>query len=113
MRRYKVTVEVVKSYEIEIDDEYLSNEMLEGWESVFYKLDQEDDKISSLVHDYCEARARLGNKFIEGHGIVLEKNKIADGFFIKENEVCEYMQMIKTDDEGETDVYLKEIFTPK
>ena len=109
MRKFEVVVEVVKSYTVEIDDSKLTEEDLEGWESVFHDLDSEDDKISSLVLDYCESRARLGNRFIEGHGIVLDKGKKADGYFIQENEVCEYMTMIEADDEGDTDTNLKEI----
>ena len=113
MRRFKVEVEVIKCFVVEVDDEMVTDEDIEDWESVFYPLDEEDDKISSLVHDYCETRARLGNIFIEGYGKVLKVGQKADGYFVKDSEVCKFMKMVECDDDGYTDVNLKELWIDK
>jgi len=109
MRRFKVVVEITKNYEVEIDESKITEEELEGWESVFCDLDMEEDKLTSYVSNYCEIRARLGDGFIEGYGVVLKKGKKADGYFIKDEEVNDEMKILKADDEGCTDVYLKEL----
>ena len=108
MRKFEVVVETTKTYVIEIDDNQLTEEDLEGWESVFHDLDSEDDKISSLVLDYCECRARLGDTFIEGHGRVLRKGQKRPSY-IDESDVCEYMKIIDCDDDGDIDTYVKEL----
>lgn len=110
MRKFNVVVEMTKSYEVEIDDTMLSDAELAAWESAFYDLDSDgDDKIASLVRNYCELRAESGDVFIEGYGRVLKVNQEADGYFIKENEVCPYMKLTKCDDDGYPDTYLREI----
>lgn len=50
MKKYKVKVIQEKEYEIEIDETKYTDEYLEEFESVMFKLDEEDDKISSLMH---------------------------------------------------------------
>lgn len=109
MRKFKVVVEITKEYEVEIDESKLSEEDLEAWESVFYDLDMEEDKLTSYVSNYCEIRARLGNGFIEGYGVVLKKGEKADGYFIEDKEVNDEIKILKADDEGCTDVHLKEL----
>ena len=109
MRKFKVVVEIVKEYVVEADESILTDKNLEGWESAFHDLDSEDDKVASLVHDYCECRARLGNRYLEGYGKVLNVNQKADGYFVKEDDVCDFMRMVKCDDDGDTVVYLEEI----
>lgn len=79
MKKYKVTVELVKEYEIEIDENEITEEELENWESVFYKLDEEDDKYKSMANDYCRLRAIGFEGAIEGYGYVLENGKIPSG----------------------------------
>lgn len=50
MKKYRVNVMQVKEYEIEIDETKYTDEVLEEFESAMFKLDKEDDKISSLMH---------------------------------------------------------------
>lgn len=76
MRKFRVTVTTTKEFEIEIDDEKITEEELDGFESTFYPLDEEDDRIKSMAGDYCRLRAQFGQCFIEGYGHVLEKGKV-------------------------------------
>lgn len=108
MRKFKVVVETVKNYVIEVDDSKLTEKDLEAWESIFRDLDSTDDKFTSLVLDYCQCRARFGDEFIEGHGRVLEKEKIYP-YNIDKNEVCEYMKIIDCDDEGLVEASITEL----
>ena len=64
MRKFKVVVTAIKEFEIELDDVKITEEELDGFESVFYPL------------DYCRLRAKYGQGFIEGYGHVLEKGRI-------------------------------------
>lgn len=107
MRKFKVNVEITKEYEIEIDETKITNEELEAWESVFYDLDIEEDKLASYVANYCELRANLGTGFIEGYGVVTEKGKKPYG--VKDIEINEEMKIIKAYDSGFTDVTIEEI----
>ena len=61
---------------IELDDEKITEEYLDSFESVFYPLDEEDDRIKSMAGDYCRLRAKFGQCFIEGYGHVLERGKV-------------------------------------
>lgn len=88
MRKFKVKVEIEKEYEIEVDDSIATDKELEDWERVFWDLDSEDTKIASYVSSYCELRAKHGNDFIEGFGIVLPKGMEADAG-------CNHMFIIK------------------
>ena len=72
MRKFKVFVTQEKEYEIEIDDDKITEEELDSFEELFYDLDQEDDRISSMARDYARLRAIGFSGFIEGYGYVLE-----------------------------------------
>lgn len=109
MRKFKVKVETVKEYEIEVDDSIATDKELENWESVFWSLDCEDDRLTSYVASYCELRATKGNTFIEGFGIVAHKGMFNTVKKLKGDSVCDYMKMIKADDEGYSDVTIEEI----
>lgn len=76
MRKFRVVVTTTKEFEIELDDEKITDEKLDGFESVFYPLDEEDDRIKSMAADYCRLRAEFGQCFIEGYGYVLEKGRV-------------------------------------
>lgn len=76
MRKFIVKVTTTKEFEIELDDEKITEEYLDSFESVFYPLDEEDDRIKSMAGDYCRLRAKYGQGFIEGYGHVLEKGRI-------------------------------------
>ena len=76
MRKFIVKVTTTKEFEIELDDEKITEEYLDSFESVFYPLDEEDDRIKSMAGDYCRLRAMCGQCFIEGYGHVLERGKV-------------------------------------
>ncbi|WP_302579508.1 hypothetical protein [Clostridium saudiense] len=76
MRKFIVKVTTTKEFEIELDDEKITEEYLDSFESVFYPLDEEDDRIKSMAGDYCRLRAKFGQCFIEGYGHVLERGKV-------------------------------------
>lgn len=107
MRKFKVKVETVKEYEIEVDDSIATDEELENWESVFWPLDCEDDRVTSYVASYAELRASQGDGFIEGFGVVTPKGKVAFGY--KEKDLSNHMFIIEADDYGNSDVTIKEI----
>ena len=65
MRKFIVKVTTTKEFEIELDDEKITEEYLDSFESVFYPLDEEDDRIKSMAGDYCRLRAMFGQCFIE------------------------------------------------
>lgn len=79
MRKFKVTVEITKEYEFEVDDTVITEELLENWESVYHTLDDEEDKYASLAYDYCRLRAIGFEGSIEGYGFVLENGEIPRG----------------------------------
>lgn len=107
MRKFKVKVEIEKEYEIEVDDNIATDEELEAWESVFWPLDCEEDRLTSYVASYCELRASQGMTFIEGFNVVAPRGKIPFGY--KEDDVSNHMFIIKADDEGYSEVTIKEI----
>ena len=76
MRKFIVKVTTTKEFEIELDDEKITEEYLDSFESVFYPLDEEDDRIKSMAGDYCRLTAMFGQCFIEGYGHVLERGKV-------------------------------------
>lgn len=76
MRKFIVKVITTKEFEIELDDEKITEEYLDSFESAFYPLDEEDDRIKSMAGDYCRLRAKFGQCFIEGYGHVLERGKV-------------------------------------
>ena len=76
MRKFKVTVTQEKEYEIEIDENKMTEEELDSFEEFFYDLDQEDDRIKSLANNYCKLRAIGFSGFIEGYGYVLEDGEV-------------------------------------
>ena len=61
---------------LKCDDEKITEEYLDSFESAFYPLDEEDDRIKSMAGDYCRLRAKFGQCFIEGYGHVLERGKV-------------------------------------
>ena len=107
MRKFKVKVETVKEYEIEVDDSIATDEELENWESVFWSLDCEEDRLTSYVASYAELRAAQGMTFIEGFRVVAPKGKIPFGY--KEDDLSNHMFIIKADDNGDSIVTIKEI----
>ena len=98
MKKYKVKVEQIKEYEIEIDDSKISIEDLEAFESVMYKLDEvEDDKYASFAYEI--ARHKANDLSFEGIGYPLIRGRS----YIKdmENEninismIIDYEELIK------------------
>lgn len=106
MRKFKVKVQIEKEYEIEVDDSIATDEELEAWESVFWPLDCEEDRLTSYVASYAELRASQGMTFIEGFGVVATKDQV---HFFKEEDINNHMVIIKADEEGYADVTIKEI----
>lgn len=104
-RKYRVTVEITKEYEIEIDDEIITEEQLDAFESVFYKLDEEDDRYKSMANDYCRLRAIYGNENFEGYGYPLEHGKVP--YMRDKSDVNKGINLTSIDDEGYSyiDVY--------
>lgn len=76
MRKFKVTVTQEKEYEIEIDENKMTEEELDSFEEFFYDLDQEDDRIKSMAGDYARLRTIGFSDFIEGYGYVLEDGEV-------------------------------------
>lgn len=107
MRKFKVVVETTKTYEIEVDESKLTEEYLDSWEETFMDLDLCHDRTTSLVSEYCEKRSSQGDTFIEGFGRVIKKDRVYP-YKINENEICEYMKIIKADDGGYVDITIRE-----
>ena len=99
MKKYKVTVELTKEYEIDIDENKFTEEDIKNFESYMYKLDEEDDKYKSLANDYCRLRAIGFDGFIEGYGYVLENGKVPFG--VKDKDVEKGINF-KVIDDGES-----------
>lgn len=73
MKKYKVEVEIIKTYEVEIDENIINNEFIEEFEECFHDLNEEDDKYKSIARDICEIRAQ--DLSYEGYGYPLECGK--------------------------------------
>ena len=109
MKKYKVTVEITKEYEIEIDETKITEEDLDGFEEVFYPLDEESDRYKSMANDYCRLRAMEGDGFIEGYGYVLENGKPSFGAKINNYKPNDAINLTSIDDEGDYDISVYEI----
>lgn len=104
MRKFKVTVITTKEFEIEIDDEKITEEELDGFEAAFYPLDEEDDRIKSMAGDYCRLRAELGRQFIEGYGYVLEKGRVPFLAEINNGKTNNAINLINCEDDVDIEV---------
>ncbi|WP_415316165.1 hypothetical protein [Clostridium perfringens] len=109
MKKYRVTVEITKEFEIEIDETIITEEALDGFEEVFYKLDEENDRYASMANDYCRLRAMNGDSFIEGYGYVLENGEPSFGAKINKEKPNTAINLIESDDEGDYDITVYEI----
>lgn len=104
MRKFKVVVTTTKEFEIELDDAKITEEELDGFESAFYPLDEEDDRIKSMAGDYCRLRAKYGQGFIEGYGHVLEKGRIPFSAKIANEEPNDAINIVDYDDYEDVEV---------
>lgn len=114
MRKFKVKVVQEKEYEVEIDENIINDEYINTFEEVFYDLDQEYDKIKSLVSDYCRLRAKGYTGNLDGYGYVLEDGKIpfearVMGFTEKEDINTGINFKVIDDGEKWMDIEVKEI----
>ena len=103
MKKYKVKVEQIKEYEIEIDETKFTKEDIKGFESVMWKLDEvEDDKYASIAYEI--ARIRANDLSYEGFGYPLidGKNSFRDR---DENEALNFSKI----DEDYIDIEVEEI----
>lgn len=74
MKKYKIIVEQIKEYEIEIDESQMNDEYLDEFEKYMFKLDEVDgDRLASLAYQIAWDRANDGN--YEGIGRPLIKGK--------------------------------------
>ena len=104
MRKFKVVVTTTKEFEIELDDAKITEKELDGFESAFYALDEEDDRIKSMAGDYCRLRAKYGQGFIEGDGHVLEKGRIPFSAKIANEEPNDAINIVDYDDYEDVEV---------
>lgn len=103
MKKYKVKIEQIKEYEIEIDETKFTKEAIEGFESVMWKLDAvEDDKYASIAHHIARIRAEdLSNEGF-GYPLIRGENLCHDG---SENEAINFSEI----DEDYIDIEVEEI----
>lgn len=109
MKKYKVTVEITKEFEIEINETKITKKALDGFEEVFYPLDEENDRYASMANDYCRLRAMEGDRFIEGYGCVLEKGEIPFSAKIGGYKPNTGINLASFDDDGDYDITVFEI----
>lgn len=104
MKKYKVKVEQIKEYEIEIDETKFTEEDIKGFESTMWKLDEvEDDKYASIAYEI--ARIRANDLSYEGFGYPLikgENNSFRDG---EENDAINFSKI----DEDYIDIEVEEV----
>lgn len=105
MRKFIVKVTTTKEFEIELDDEKITEEYLDSFESAFYPLDEEDDRIKSMAGDYCRLRAKFGQCFIEGYGHVLERGKVPLSAKIANEEPNDAINIVDYDTYEDVEVY--------
>lgn len=105
MRKFKVIVTTTKEFEIELDNVKITEEVLDGFESVFYPLDEEDDRIKSMAGDYCRLRAKYGQGFIEGYGHVLEEGRIPLSAKFANEEPNDAINIVDYDTYEDVEVY--------
>lgn len=109
MKKYKVEVEITKEYEIEIDENLITEEMLDHFEKYFTKLNEEDDRYTSYVNEYCRLRAMLGERFIEGFGYAFEKGEIPFSAKFNNDKPNKGINLTSFDDEGDYYVNVREV----
>lgn len=103
MKKYKVRVEQIKEYEIEIDETKFVEKDIESFETAMWKLDKvENDKYASIAHEIANIRAQ--DLSYEGFGYPLEdrKNYFHDGC---ENQAINFSNI----DEDYIDIEVEEI----
>ena len=103
MKKYKVRVEQIKEYEIEIDETKFTEEDIKAFESFMWKLDEiEDYKYASIA--YYLAKIRAEDLSYEGFGyqLIKGKNYVLDG---NENDAFNYSEI----DEDYIDIDVMEI----
>lgn len=66
MKKFKCKVTRVDEYEIEIDEEKISEEWMEAFRSYMYKFHDYEEHAEHLA----QLRARLGEGFYEGYGYI-------------------------------------------
>lgn len=109
MKKYRAVVTTIKEYEIEIDETKMTEEELDGFEAVFHKLDEYDDRYKSMAHDYARLRSIFGESFIEGYGYVLQQGKVPGIAKLNGYEPDGSINLIEYDDDGYVDVDIEEI----
>lgn len=103
MKKYKVKVEQIKEYEIEIDETKFTEKDIEGFESVMWKLDAvEGDKYASIAHEIASIRAEDLSYEGFGYPLIRGKNRFNDGY---ENKAINFSKI----DEDYIDIEVEEI----
>lgn len=105
MRKFIVKVTTTKEFEIELNDEKITEEYLDSFESAFYPLDEEDDRIKSMAGDYCRLRAKCGQCFIEGYGHVLERGKVPLSAKLNNDKPNDAINILDYYDDDDIEVY--------
>ncbi|MET3508273.1 hypothetical protein [Halalkalibacter oceani] len=80
MKKFKCVIKKRYEYEIELDENQMNKEWMEGWKNVFYDFDSLEEHAEHIA----QVRANKGTGFIEGYGNVLENGKRP--LFLRENE---------------------------
>lgn len=107
-RKFKVQVERIDNYEVEIDDEVINEEWMEKFRNVFYDFDDLEEHAEHLAQ--FKARFRNGafpGFFIEGYGIPLLNGEAGSGS--REKDVNRAINIIVVDEDNDIDVSVQEL----
>ena len=81
MRKFKVKVERIDEYEIELDENIINEEFMEHYKEYFLDIDTLEEHAENIAI----FRARFGERFIEGYGNPMVNGRLP--FMEKEENV--------------------------
>lgn len=103
MKKYKVTVEQTKEYEIEIDETQFTQEHIKMFEAAMWNLDEiRNDKYASIAYELARIRALDLSHEGFGYPLIKGENLFCDG---EENTAFNFTEI----DEDDCDIDVKEI----
>lgn len=103
MKKYKVKVEQIKEYEIEIDETQFTQEDIGLFESTMWELNKvPSDKYASIAHELARIRALDLSHEGFGYPLIKGENLFCDG---EENTAFNFTEI----DEDDCDIDVEEI----
>ena len=81
MKKFRVKVERMDEYEIEIDENIINEEFIENYKEYFSDIDTLEEHAENIAI----FRARFGERFIEGYGNLMVNGRLP--FMVKEKDV--------------------------